>query len=179
MKRYGDRHKLMQGGLKMTVRKGIVKNRENEWAWVAINRQTSCGQCGSARLFSGDRPDDNVTTVKAKNDIQADIGNTVILNFNEKIVFKGILWLFIFPLIPILAGAFSITWIAETFGISTNAAITVTTLVTIVFTLVLIRVIAKRLERNPNLTPSILSVVRNETDSSSKYSTGMGCSLCN
>jgi sigma-E factor negative regulatory protein RseC len=98
-----------------------LDNRFNEsTATLEIERKTACGLCGQTRgcgnsiwgkLFAHQS-----TAFKAKNNINAKVGDSVIVGINEKALVKSALLLYILPLATMLIGAILATQLRDTNG---------------------------------------------------------------
>jgi len=106
-----------------------LDNRFNEsTATLEIERKTACGLCGQTRgcgnsiwgkLFAHQS-----TAFKAQNNINAKIGDSVIVGINEKALVKSALLLYILPLATMLIGAILATQLRDTNGYAMLGALT-------------------------------------------------------
>lgn len=87
---------------------GQIVACEGAYAWVATQRQSSCGSCAVnkscgtstvAKMF-GDREH----RVYARNQIQAHEGDTVVVGISEATLLKGSLLLYLMPLLALIVG---------------------------------------------------------------------------
>jgi sigma-E factor negative regulatory protein RseC len=106
-----------------------LDNRFNEsTATLEIERKTACGLCGQTRgcgnsiwgkLFAHQS-----TAFKAQNNINAKVGDSVIVGINEKALVKSALLLYILPLATMLIGAILATQLRDTNGYAMLGALT-------------------------------------------------------
>lgn len=92
----------------------------NSTATLEIERKTACGLCGQTRgcgnsiwgkLFAH-----KSSAFKAQNNINAKVGDSVIVGINEAALVKSALLLYIVPLVTMLIGAILMTQIHDTNG---------------------------------------------------------------
>jgi len=92
---------------------GIVQRVEGEYAWVAIGRSASCGNCdsrdgcssGLLGVTSKSREYRLLNTIKAK------VGDTVLVSLPEGMVFRATVLAYLLPLILGIAGASLGMWL--------------------------------------------------------------------
>lgn len=81
-------------------RTGTVRRLDGEFAKVVIKRQTACGEncanCGGCL--------EKYNEITAKNSIGATVGDTVVIEMEDKTVLSAAFWVYIFPLIIFFAG---------------------------------------------------------------------------
>jgi sigma-E factor negative regulatory protein RseC len=84
-------------------------------ATLEIERKTACGLCGQTRgcgnsiwgkLFAHQS-----TAFKAQNNINAKVGQSVVVGINETALLKSALLLYILPLVTLFLGAILATWL--------------------------------------------------------------------
>lgn len=87
---------------------GQIESLDGDHAWVATQRQSSCGSCSVskgcgtstvAKLF-GDR----LHRVYARNEVNAREGDSVVVGISEATLVKGSLMLYLLPLLALMAG---------------------------------------------------------------------------
>ena len=91
-------------------------------ATLEIERKTACGLCGQTRgcgnFIWGRLFGHQITAFKAKNHINAKVGDSVIVGINEKALLKSALLLYILPLVTLFIGAILASQLWQTDGIT-------------------------------------------------------------
>ncbi|MDY6903537.1 MAG: SoxR reducing system RseC family protein [Thermodesulfobacteriota bacterium] len=161
----------------MGSQKGTVQKTEGEWAWVRLQQPVTCNHCGSA-IISARRKDGDKTVVKANNPVHAEVGKTVLLKFDNRIMLTGIFSMFVLPLIPIMLGIISGQWLAGRLAVNPAFFTVGFTVAGIVLALMVIAVVAKRVAGNPRATPTILRVVKPDPPGG-QHTGDIRCPACN
>ena len=81
-------------------RTGTVRELNADFAKVVIKRQTACGEnCANCGGCS-----EKYNEITAKNSIGALVGDTVVVEMEDKTVLSAAFWVYIFPLIIFFVG---------------------------------------------------------------------------
>lgn len=130
---------------------GIIQKLHFNTAEVEITRSSACGDsCASCGLCPG-----RTAVVEAVNDVNASVGDTVIINMSDRKVLSAAFLVYIVPLIMMIIGYFAgfIILKNETFGIITGFFT-----MTVVFPI--IRFIDKKSKQR--YTPHIVRIISSE-----------------
>lgn len=146
----------------MHTERGIVERIEDHWAWILTQRKDMCDHCehrGHCHMVEGmDR-----MMVKAKNVARARKGDEVEFYLSTKTKLKGLIILYMFPVIGLLVGAFSGSSLSGPLGLNKNVGLILFTLTGLILAFLLARFLAGRMEARQELTPTISRVVRRAT----------------
>ncbi len=157
----------------MNTQKGIVRRVEDGWAWVMTWRTSacgrSCGDCGtqsSCHIVEGlDR-----IVVKTKNVANARIGDEVDISLSPKTKIKGMLVLYILPVLGLLVGAFSAEGLSRILGLSHNTGLVLFTFCGLVLAFLAARIYGKRMEQRQALTPWVSRVLKRRRNTGFSHS---------
>lgn len=148
----------------MSTESGRVQKIENGWAWVMTERKDACDHCGqkpSCNMIEGiDR-----MLVKATNSAKAGVGDYVELFLSTKTKMKGMLILYILPVIGLLVGALSSGSLSKVFGLNQSFGTVLFTFMGVVIAFVLVRVLGIRMDARQELTPAVLRIIRRARNS--------------
>lgn len=87
----------------------VVTQRVNENVTLEIERRTACGLCGQKRGCGnatwGKLLGHKASEFSAKNAIDANVGDSVVVGIEERAVLSSVFYLYIVPLLTMLIGA--------------------------------------------------------------------------
>ncbi len=92
----------------------VIKINE-EMAYVAVERQEACG--GNCEACGGCTGEENVSIVEVRNEIEAEVGDKVILEAPESQLLKYTILLYTVPLIAFIVGLFVSIYIFQRMNI--------------------------------------------------------------
>lgn len=141
---------------------GLVLKTSADTATVNLQRHLTCENCGKCGILSGSGRRD--ITVEALNPIQAQSGQRVILETDDRQILFISFMLYLVPVAALLAGIFlglaaagrlNLTMNHELFAVCTGLVMMV-----VVFTL--IRLWDRSVKNNPKYKPVITGLIQNE-----------------
>lgn len=103
--------------------------------------------------------------VKATNSAKAGVGDYVELFLSTKTKMKGMLILYIFPVIGLLVGALSGGSLSKVFGLNQSFGTVLFTFMGVVIAFVLVRVLGTRMDARQELTPAVSRIIRRARNS--------------
>ena len=87
----------------MITENAIVVSIENNQTWIETQRKTACGQCsankGCGTSVLSKVIGNKLSKMKAINNINAQVGDEVIVGLNEKSLLKGSFMVYLLPLL--------------------------------------------------------------------------------
>jgi len=87
----------------------IVTERVDDFALIEIERRTACGLCGQKRGCGnatwGKLLGHKSQTIRAKNEIGAKVGDSVVVGIDERALLSTVFYLYIVPLLSMLIAA--------------------------------------------------------------------------
>jgi len=104
----------------MITEEGIVEEVRNHKAAVRLVRSSACSGCehhGSCEVFSGEPK-----VIEVPNDLQAEIGDHVEISMPEQSLMKISLFVYFFPVVALIVGAFAGQMWAESFNMPHSPA---------------------------------------------------------
>lgn len=147
----------------MMYENGIVVAVEGQWAWVETRQNTACGSCAAKAgcgqgvlngLFSGKRHYIKVDTSRLNETVR--LHDEVELAIAEHVMLKGSLWVYLLPLVLMIAGAVSAQSVWPAVGDTVAIAGAATGFV---LAMLLVRVHAELQRNNPAYQPVLSRVV--------------------
>jgi len=87
----------------LATEKGFVTKVDSTFAWVKVEVPSACESCAERSSCSSMRRD---MEVKAINDVNARVGDRIILGIDTSSLIKTAFLLYMFPILCMLAGAF-------------------------------------------------------------------------
>ena len=138
----------------MTEQGKVVETKGN-FAFVEINKKTECDKCGMCAFPK------NASTIKlrAENEISAKVGDTVILEREEKGKLLGTLLVFLVPLILI-----SISAIIGYLLIESEIWILILSVISIVLWYTILAIIDKKISKLNGFKSKIVQVIEDKGD---------------
>ncbi len=102
---------------------------EGRFAWVETQRRSTCNACvaqkgcGTAVLAKvlGQRR----TRTRVINDLQAGVGEQVVIGLHEQALLRGALAMYLLPLLCLLAGGLVGAWLAPAWGVESPERFTI------------------------------------------------------
>ena len=141
---------------------GLVINTTNDTAIVNLQRHLTCESCGKCGILSGSGKRD--ITVEALNPIQAQSGQRVILETDDRQILFISFMLYLVPVAALLSGIFLGLAAAARLNLTMNhelfAVCTGLVMMAMVFTL--IRLWDRSVKNNPKYKPVITGLINNE-----------------
>jgi len=99
----------------------IIIKREGEYAWVEKQRQSTCGSCsankGCGTAVLGKVFEKRFVTVKARNQINAEVGAEVVIGLNESAMLKAAFLVYLLPLLIMITTAIFAEMVATMFQV--------------------------------------------------------------
>lgn len=138
----------------MTEQGKVVETKGN-FAFVEINKKTECDKCGMCAFPK------NASTIKlrAENEISAKVGDTVILEREEKGKLLGTLLVFLVPLILIAISA-----IIGYLLIESEIWILILSVISIVLWYTILAIIDKKISKLNGFKSKIVQVIEDKGD---------------
>ena len=93
----------------MIEEQAIITACDGEFAWVEARKQTACGGCelkggcGTSVLSKWLSP--RINRMRALNEIEAEVGDQVIVGLQEGALLRGAFMVYLFPLLMMVAAA--------------------------------------------------------------------------
>jgi len=79
---------------------GLVTDVKNGMAYIKFERTSACGKCHACGMLSGQ----NSITIKARNTVEASVGNRVSVEFTSKNALGSSAIAYLFPLAMLIVG---------------------------------------------------------------------------
>lgn len=138
----------------------LVVETEDGFAWLEAQRKTACGQCavqkgcgtGVLSKVVGKR----ITRIKALNEVQAQVGESVIVGLSESSLLKSAFVNYLVPLFLMFAGALIARFV---FGPVAEPFIVIGALAGLAFSLWVIRKFADHVKHDQRYQPIVLRKV--------------------
>ena len=160
----------------MSTQKGTLRQIDKNWVWVEIQSQTGCSCCGASLIPKEGR---NHSLIKADNQVNADVGDVVLIQEDEHVKMKWLTKLFILPLLPILAAIVLSPWIGKWSGIAYQTVLVGMTLIGILVSFMLIRIVAKRWEKDTGAIPIVIRKLKPPNGAvMDEHRAFLGCQSC-
>ena len=145
----------------MITENAIVVSIENNQTWIETQRKSACGQCsankGCGTSVLSKVMGNKLSTMKAINKINAQVGDEVIVGLNEESLLKGAFMTYLLPLLYLFLFSFIGQFIADYFQIQ-NAELVIITFAVIgfYFGMKKLKVFSRSIVNNENYQPVIL-----------------------
>jgi sigma-E factor negative regulatory protein RseC len=145
----------------MITEEGMVKRTMGTKAWVVTSRSEMCEACashGACKALGGGKE----MEVEAKNDAQARPGDLVLLTLEDQSLVKLSFWVYLFPILALIAGAALGQKVAPMLG--THPELSSFGLAAIFFGLafVIVRMKDKKLEQTGAVIPKVARIIKGE-----------------
>lgn len=141
---------------------GIVTEAKGETAFVSLQRHLACGNCGKCGLLSGAKKRE--VTVEVLNPIEAESGQRVVVESDDRHILFISFFLYIVPLIGLVAGIFLWLNAAARLGLSGDQDLTAVGvgLALMVLIFIGIRIWDRRVKDDPKYKPTITGIIEEE-----------------
>ncbi|MBL0716328.1 MAG: SoxR reducing system RseC family protein [Desulfosarcina sp.] len=140
----------------MATEKGIVTKTGPGTAWVKTLLAEACEGCASCGSCNAQRPD---TEVEVINEVGAEVGDRILLDFKTASFLKITFLLYIFPIICLTLGAILGLRVAQDFGYDQSACSAIVGFAGFFVSVAIIRVAGRRLARKKNYRPQITKIL--------------------
>ena len=114
----------------MITENAIVVSIENNQTWIETQRKSACGQCsankGCGTSVLSKVVGNKLSTMKAINKINAQVGDEVIVGLNENSLLKGAFMAYLLPLFYLFLFSFIGQFIANYFQIQNSELVIIT-----------------------------------------------------
>lgn len=151
---------------------GQVVEKKGETASVDLQRHLACASCGKCGILSGSKR--RRITVEALNPINAEVGQRVLLESDDRQIIFISFMLYLVPLVGLLGGIILWLRIADLAGLGGSqelgAAAVGFAFMAMIF--LLIRVWDRRVKDNPQYKPVITALLEAEPDECSNDNNG-------
>lgn len=148
---------------------GQVIEKKGKTASVDLQRHLACASCGKCGILSGSKR--RQVTVEALNPINAEVGQRVLLESDDRQILFISFMLYLVPLAGLLGGIILWLRIAELIGLAGSqelgAAVVGFAFMAMIF--LLIRVWDRRVKDDPKYKPVITALVEAGTDECSNH----------
>jgi sigma-E factor negative regulatory protein RseC len=143
---------------------GQVIEKKGETASVDLQRHLACASCGKCGILSGSNK--RRITVEALNPINAEVGQRVLLESDDRQIIFISFMLYLVPLAGLLGGIILWLRIADLMGLAGSqelgAAVVGFALMAMIF--LLIRIWDRRVKDNPQYKPVITALIEAGTE---------------
>ncbi len=143
---------------------GLVYENKGETAAVSLQRHLTCQSCGRCGILSGSNKREIV--IEALNPIQADEGQRVLLETDDRRMLFVSFMLYLVPLGALMAGIFLWLAVADYLELTGNQELTAVgagfALMAVIY--FFIRIWDKRAKDNPRYKPVITELIENGTE---------------
>lgn len=113
----------MKGGLPMSYRIGIVKQKEpGGYAQVVTERKTACGECNHRKLVCYGCLLSPKVVGRVANPVDAEVGDTVKVHLATGKLLMAAGMFYLLPIFTLMAGMMSGAWLSEAANLSETAA---------------------------------------------------------
>lgn len=145
----------------MITENAIVVSIEDNQTWIETQRQSACGQCsankGCGTSVLSKVVGNKLSTMKAINKINAQVGDEVIVGLNESYLLKGAFMTYLLPLLYMFLFSFVGQFIADYFQIKNSELVVIIfAAVGFYFGMKKLKVFSMAIADNENYQPVIL-----------------------
>ena len=145
----------------MITENAIVVSIENNQTWIETQRKSACGQCsankGCGTSVLSKVVGNKLSTMKAINKINAQVGDEVIVGLNENSLLKGAFMAYLLPLFYLFLFSFIGQFIANYFQIQNSELVIITfAVIGFYFGMKKLKVFSVSIANNENYQPVIL-----------------------
>jgi sigma-E factor negative regulatory protein RseC len=128
-------------------------------AWVKTARSSACESCSSRHACQADGGGKEME-VEAINTADARVGDRIVLNIDTGPLLKATFLLYVFPVLALIAGAFSGQVVAGMSGMDPSGMSALFGFLFFGLAVVVIRIMGRRLSANRQYKPEIIKVRR-------------------
>ena len=155
----------------MPYKNGIVVNdKESGWVEVVTDKLDACADCVSARNCPSDCKSAKMVT-KVKDDIGAQVGDTVSIYISRSSMLKSAALLYLVPVMSLLIGAGTGSALAPKLGLGNTSAALLIGLAGLCFGYFLVKAFSMRLSTESGFFPKIDRILERSVDSDTTRST--------
>lgn len=108
----------------MITENATVVSIENDQTWIETQRKSTCGQCNASKgcgtSVLSKVIGNKLSKMKAVNNINAQVGDEVIVGLNEASLLKGAFVIYMLPLLFLFLFSFIGQYITQNIGIANN-----------------------------------------------------------
>ena len=145
----------------MITENAIVVSIENNQTWIETQRKSACGQCsankGCGTSVLSKVIGNKLSTMKAINKINAQVGDEVIVGLNEKSLLKGAFMTYLLPLLYLFLFSFAGQFVADYFQINNSELVVIIfAIIGFYFGMKKLKVFSVSIANNENYQPVIL-----------------------
>ena len=145
----------------MITENAIVVSIENNQTWIETQRKSACGQCsankGCGTSVLSKVMGNKLSTMKAINKINAQVGDEVIVGLNEDSLLKGAFMAYLLPLFYLFLFSFVGQFTANYFQINNSELVIITfAVIGFYFGMKKLKVFSVSIAHNENYQPVIL-----------------------
>ena len=145
----------------MITENAIVVSIENNQTWIETQRKSACGQCsankGCGTSVLSKVMGNKLSTMKAINKINAQVGDEVIVGLNEDSLLKGAFFAYLLPLFYLFLFSFVGQFTADYFQIKNSELVIISfAVIGFYFGMKKLKVFSASIANNENYQPVIL-----------------------
>lgn len=150
----------------MITENAIIVSIENNQTWIETQRKSACGQCsankGCGTSVLSKVIGNKLSKMKAINNINAEVGDEVIVGLNESSLLKGAFIIYMLPLLFLFLFSFLGQFVAQYFGVENNElTIIAFAVMGFLFGMKKVKNFSTSIEQNDNYQPVILKKTSN------------------
>ena len=145
----------------MITENAIIVSIENNQTWIETQRKSACGQCsankGCGTSVLSKVIGNKLSKMKAINNINAKVGDEVIVGLNESSLLKGAFVIYMLPLLFLFLFSFLGQFVAQYIGVESNELLVIIFAVMgFLFGMKKVQAFSSSIEKNDNYQPVIL-----------------------
>lgn len=145
-------------GFDMSMETGIVEKIENDIVWVKARRKSACSGCATRDHCSS--LGSNHMLMQAKNSAGARTGDEVQVHLKTAVKMKCLFYLYIVPVLGLMAGAFSSESLSGLLGLNPKLGMVLFTVGGVALSYYLVRIYSNHLEAKGALLPEVMRIIR-------------------
>lgn len=152
----------------MITEDAIIVSIENNQTWIETQRKSTCGQCSASKgcgtSVLSKVIGNKLSKMKAINNINAQVGDKVIVGLNEASLLKGAFVIYMLPLLFLFLFSFVGQFVMESVGMPDNELLVII-FATVGFLLGMRKVkkFSSSIEKNESYQPVILKKLNNSS----------------
>ncbi len=152
----------------MITENAIIVSIENDQTWIETQRKSTCGECSASKgcgtSVLSKVIGNKLSKMKAINNINAQVGDEVIVGLNEASLLKGAFVIYMLPLLFLFLFSFIGQYITQNIGIA-NSELLVIVFAIMGFLLGMKKVkkFSASIEKNESYQPVILKKLNNSS----------------
>lgn len=142
----------------MAVEKGIIKEIKGSMVQIEVEHGSGCSSCHvkSACMMGSNS---KMRSIWIENNINADIGDSVAFNIEEKGVILSSLILYLFPVIFLITGVVISNIYSDSFKIEKDLASAFGGFIGFIFAFIIIKILSPVLKKNKIFTPILIETI--------------------